>query len=217
MLRRARRFESSSPSLTTHWTHHRLTITTRSYNAKLTSTKAALASTQASGAKLGKASPLLGATFSMMVPAGVDVSSFSSWPKLATTPSFNTTSRLLTWALGTTVQPGKSVKLSIKMVPRACTTPEALLLNGRFTFTDATGPQTARACLEKPVRCDGMETNETEGQRRVVVHPASMILTDGPTTHTHAPQLYVFGKGCAPIPKPTPPSKATRPTTPKAK
>lgn len=125
--------------------HHRPTTSTCSYNAKLTSTRGTLAQ--------GKASALLGANFTMTVPAGVDVNSFSSWPKLATMPTFNTTSRLLTWALGTTVQPGKSVKLSFKMVAGACTTPQALALNGRFIFTDATGLKTVPACLKQPVRC----------------------------------------------------------------
>ena len=103
-------------------------------------------------AKYGLASPLIDATFTMTLPAGVSVLAYSSRPKLATTPSFDNTTRLLTWAIGTAVAPGKSVQLSLKMLPTACSTPAALALNGQFSFTDAAGAKTVDACLKKPVR-----------------------------------------------------------------
>jgi hypothetical protein len=102
-------------------------------------------------AKYGLASPLIDATFTMTLPAGVSVLAYSSRPKLATTPSFDNTTRLLTWAIGTAVAPGKSVQLSLKMLPTACSTPAALALNGQFSFTDAAGAKTVDACLKKPV------------------------------------------------------------------
>ena len=103
-------------------------------------------------AKYGLASPLLNATFTMTLQAGVSVQAYSSTPKLTTTPSFDNTTRLLTWALGTAVAPGKSVKISLKMLPTACSTPAALTLTGQFSFTDAAGAKTVDACLKKPVR-----------------------------------------------------------------
>jgi hypothetical protein len=88
----------------------------------------------------------------MTLPAGVSMMAYSSSPKLATAPVFDTTTRLLTWALGSTIPPGKSVKLSLKLQPTACSTPDALPLSGRFAFSGATGAKTADACLKKPVR-----------------------------------------------------------------
>lgn len=120
------------------------------------SLQAASGTTAAAQAKYGIASPLLNGTFTMSIPAGVNVLASTSSPKLATTPTFDNTTRVLTWALGTTVAPGKSVELSLKMQPTACSTPPALALNGRrFAFKDATGPKTVGACLKKPVRGSG--------------------------------------------------------------
>lgn len=94
------------------------------------------ANVQASAtAKYGLVSPLLSPTFTMTIPAGVSVQAYSSVPNLATTPSFENTTRLLTWNLGETVRPGKSVKISLKMLPTACSTLAALALNGQFSFT----------------------------------------------------------------------------------
>ena len=129
-----------------------------SYNAKLTSTKqpvgaAAAAAAQASvaAAKYGIASPLLNATFTMALPAGVNVMAYRSSPKLAIAPTFNNATGRVTWTLGT-VLPGKSVKIALKLQATACSTPNALALNGQFSFSDATGAKMVGACLKKPVR-----------------------------------------------------------------
>lgn len=111
-----------------------------------------VASAGAASAKYGLASPLLNSTFTMPIPAGVNVVSYSSSPKLASAPTFNNATRLLTWSLGTTVAPGKSVKIALKLQPTTCTTPATLPLNGKFAFVDATGPKTVDACLKKQVR-----------------------------------------------------------------
>lgn len=124
-----------------------------SYNAKLTSVKQPVgAATVQTTAKYGLASPVLNATFTMPVPAGVSVQAYSSSPKLTTAPVFDTTTCLLTWTLGTaTIRPGKSVKLSLNLLPTACSTPDALTLNGQFSVSDATGVKTMGVCLKKPV------------------------------------------------------------------
>ena len=103
----------------------------------------------ASAAKQGLASPLVDATFTMVVPEGVNVLSFSASPKLASVPTFDDATRTLTWDLGVPIRPGKGVTLAIKLRATACSTPSALALDGQFTFTDATGPKTANACLRR--------------------------------------------------------------------
>lgn len=85
------------------------------------------------------------------MPAGVKALTYRSTPKLTSTPSFDSATRVLTWSLNTAVHPRKSVKVTFKMQPTACTTPSVLSLNGQFTFTGALGTGTVDACLKKPV------------------------------------------------------------------
>lgn len=105
----------------------------------------------AASPKYNLASPLVDATFTMHVPEGVSVLSFSASPKLASVPTFDEATRTLTWDLGVPIRPGKSVMLAVKLRPTACTTPSALALDGQLAFTDATGPKTANTCLKRPL------------------------------------------------------------------
>lgn len=97
--------------------------------------------------------PFINATFSITIPTGVTVlpSSWRSSPKLATTPTVDMAAEKLTWQLGS-VRTGAKVKISMKLVADACTTPAILPLAGRFAYTDAEGAKAVDACLKKPVR-----------------------------------------------------------------
>lgn len=136
------------------------------YNARVASTKQPLGAASLQAASATKGQALLNATFAMTVPADVNVLSWSSFPKLTTQPVFNSATRVLTWTLGSAVvKPGRSAKLSFKMQPTACTTPDALALNGRFDFTDGVGAQTVDACLKKRVHI-GLHVTGGAGGRR---------------------------------------------------
>lgn len=104
--------------------------------------------------QIGQASPYLGINFTMVLPEGVTIQGYKSSPVLTTTPSFDDTTRLVVWSLGAPLAAGKSVTLSLSLMPTTCTTPAALALDGQFSFTDAAGPKTVDACLTKPVRLD---------------------------------------------------------------
>jgi hypothetical protein len=88
----------------------------------------------------------------MPIPAGVSVlpSSWRSSPKLSTTPTVDTDAGTVTWHVGN-IRAGRKVKISMKLVASDCSTPDALPLNGKLTYTDAVGPKTVDVCLKRPV------------------------------------------------------------------
>lgn len=89
--------------------------------------------------------------FSITLPAGVTVNAYKSFPKLAAAPVYSNATGLVTWQVGG-LAPGKRVKLSLKLVAGgSCTTPAPLSLKGTFAYETASGPQTAIACLKKPL------------------------------------------------------------------
>lgn len=98
-------------------------------------------------------SPFFDVVFSMPVPAGVSLASFTSSPKVATAPVV--AGGVLTWTLGSTVKPGGKAKVSLKLVAGNCTTPAALPLEGKFDYNvlvaGATTAKSADACLKKPL------------------------------------------------------------------
>lgn len=85
----------------------------------------------------------------MPLPSGVTLKAAASSPKVATTPVIN--NRVLNWDLNASLKPGRKLKVSLKLVAAACSTPNALTLDGRFSYTDAVGPKTVDACLKKPL------------------------------------------------------------------
>lgn len=82
-------------------------------------------------------SSLTDVTFAMVLPESITLKASKSAPKLATSPSFSS-DNLLTWNLGT-IMPGKKVRVSLRLKSSTCSTPDALDLVGRFTYTDVTG------------------------------------------------------------------------------
>jgi hypothetical protein len=158
-----------------------------SYKAKLTSTQKREDKTTVKQAiKQG----LLGSTFVMSVPAGLEVLGYSARPsKLATTLTFNNASRVL---MLTVNKPSKSVRLAVKMQAAACTTPAALALNGKLFYSSvATGARTVDACLKKPV-------GEVRG---------------GESMCTRAPVNTIHTKQPPPPSPPLPPKQYTRALT----
>lgn len=98
----------------------------------------------------GTKSPWSYVAFSVTLPAGVTLNAYKAFPKPAVAPVYNNQTNQVTWAVGD-LRPGKRVKLSLKLVAGACTTPAALPLEGTFAYEDADGPKTAAACLKKPL------------------------------------------------------------------
>lgn len=95
----------------------------------------------------GIKAPYFNVTFSLPLPAGVNVSSSSSSPKVATTPTV--IGGLLPWPLNLTLKPGGKFKVLLRMSANNCTTPSDLPLFGQFQYVDSVGPKKADACLRK--------------------------------------------------------------------
>jgi hypothetical protein len=95
--------------------------------------------------------PLVNASFSMALPAGVTVQASASSPKLPTAAVWDNATNTVTWQLGH-IKAGGKIKVSLKLMAKDCTTPAALALPGKFMYFDATSMKTVDACLKKPVR-----------------------------------------------------------------
>jgi hypothetical protein len=99
----------------------------------------------------------------MALPTGVTAKAGSSIPKLASTPAI--TGASVTWDLGVNIKPGDKLKLTLKLVADACTTPDSLPLIGQFTYVYNGQPQTVDVCLKKPVS-PWFEKEERSGEGR---------------------------------------------------
>lgn len=128
-------------------------MATNSYSAVLVNSNKAtvreLQSTSSQGFS-GVKSPFFNANFSMQLPTGVVLRSFASSPKVAAVPT-NNSAGLLTWNVNRNVKSGGKLKIALKMAAGACTTPAQLDLLGSFTYMNEFGPQTAQACLKRPL------------------------------------------------------------------
>lgn len=154
---RSRRLTTTHPppSIPSHSSTH-IHTNIYSYSATLvnsrTASNRALLGNSASSQSFGGGvkSPFFNANFSMALPAGVSLKSFSSSPKSTTAPNVSD-SGLLTWNLNTNVKSGGKLNLKLKLVAGDCTTPDPLALDGAFTYTNEFGTQTTEACLKKPL------------------------------------------------------------------
>lgn len=159
--------------------------------------------------------PFLNATFTMPIPMGVVLRSSGSSPKLATTPVVDTAAGTVTWPLGN-LRAGKKVKVAFKLVASNCTTPAELSLNGKFTYTDATGAKTVDACLKRPVRAPGNLCVGTPPihRRRPLTHSLSHSLRFAQPL-THAQHSFTSGRRAArpSRSRDTPISATTSPST----
>ena len=90
--------------------------------------------------------PFLGTTFSIQLPAGVEVKGWASSPKVSTQPVVSGST--VTWNLGANVS---KIKVVLKLVASASTTPDDVKLYGKFGYTDTAGAQLVDACLKKPL------------------------------------------------------------------
>ena len=101
------------------------------------------------GASISAKSPIFNPVFTMKLPDGVTLKSFSSSPKLATTPTI--VNGFLTWNVGSDIKASGKIKIRLNLVASSCSTPDALELIGRFDYADSTGYKTVDACLKKPL------------------------------------------------------------------
>lgn len=93
--------------------------------------------------------PFLSTTFTMRLPAGVELKGWASSPKVATIPTV--AGGQVTWNLGASIKAGDRIKVVLKLVASTCSTPSDLRLFGKFGYTDTTGAKEVNACLKKPL------------------------------------------------------------------
>lgn len=107
----------------------------------------ALQQEDASAQKFGNA-PASDVVFTLPLPTGVTVKSYTTSPKVATAPVVQNGE--LTWNLSN-IKAGGKIKVNLKMMAAACSTPDALDLTGEFAYQTLDGPKRVNACLTKPL------------------------------------------------------------------
>jgi hypothetical protein len=138
---------TSRVSCATHfrfWVSVHTPFTKHRYAASFVNSRKKTSGASAKGFK----NPVEDTNFTMRLPAGVTLKSHASSTKLGTAPVVDPDTNMLTWDIGA-VMPGKRVRLTLKMVADACTTPAALALDGKFSYVDGGDSKTVDACLKK--------------------------------------------------------------------
>lgn len=134
----------------------------------------------------------------MTLPAGVTLLSFKTSPKVATQPAYDNATNTVMWQLGH-LKSGGRMKVSLKLVPAACSTPAPLALNGKFSYFTMAGLQIVDACLKKDVRALTQVLEMTVGERaaRKAIDIDIDLAPPYCPTHTHPTALCLVQDVCA--------------------